>query len=190
MALVKRGSTWHTHFFVEGVRYRQSLETTDWREAQRKERALIADATAGKLASSKMDYANLPFAEAAQIFLDDRMPQLAPRSAQTERERLGAVTQSLGAIPVSKLKPEHVLAYIGQRKDAHRANSTVNRELDVIRGVLKRAKRWHHFADIVRPLPTRQKIGQALSYEDSCGSSNVPAADLNGRTLRMRRGWL
>ena len=27
MAVVKRGKTWHTHFFVEGQRYRQSLET-------------------------------------------------------------------------------------------------------------------------------------------------------------------
>jgi hypothetical protein len=29
MALVKRGKTWHTHFFVDGQRYRQSLDTTD-----------------------------------------------------------------------------------------------------------------------------------------------------------------
>ena len=36
MALIKRGKTWHTHFFVDGQRFRQSLETTDWREAQAK----------------------------------------------------------------------------------------------------------------------------------------------------------
>jgi hypothetical protein len=38
MALKKRSNTWHTHFFVDGQRFRQSLDTSDWREAQRKER--------------------------------------------------------------------------------------------------------------------------------------------------------
>ena len=40
MALVKRGKTWHTHFFVDGQRYRQSLETSDWREARNLARGL------------------------------------------------------------------------------------------------------------------------------------------------------
>ena len=33
MALKKRGRTWHTHFYVDGQRFRQSLDTGDWREA-------------------------------------------------------------------------------------------------------------------------------------------------------------
>ena len=37
MALVKRGKTWHTDFVVNGQRFRQSLKTTDWREAQSEE---------------------------------------------------------------------------------------------------------------------------------------------------------
>jgi len=49
MALVKRGKTWHTHFFVDGQRFRQSLETSDWREAQSKEKELIAQATQGSV---------------------------------------------------------------------------------------------------------------------------------------------
>jgi hypothetical protein len=39
--LVKRGKTWHAHFFVDGQRFRQSLETSDWREAQAKEKELM-----------------------------------------------------------------------------------------------------------------------------------------------------
>src|SRR6185437_14124767 len=49
MALKKRGKTWHCHFVVNGQRFRQSLCTTDWREAQAKEKELIAEAQAGKL---------------------------------------------------------------------------------------------------------------------------------------------
>ncbi len=46
MSLYKRGKTWHTDFMVNGQRYRQSLDTTDWREAQSKEKELIAQASA------------------------------------------------------------------------------------------------------------------------------------------------
>lgn len=49
MALVKRGKTWHCHFVVNGRRFRQSLGTKDWREAQAKEKELIGQAMEGKL---------------------------------------------------------------------------------------------------------------------------------------------
>ena len=39
MSLIKRGKTWHTHFFVDGQRFRQSLKTSDWREAQKEEKS-------------------------------------------------------------------------------------------------------------------------------------------------------
>ena len=57
MALVKRGKTWHTHFFVDGQRFRQSLDTSDWREAQSKERELISAAEKGKLAATRKGFA-------------------------------------------------------------------------------------------------------------------------------------
>ena len=33
VALHKRGKRWHTHFFVDGQPFRQSLDASDWREA-------------------------------------------------------------------------------------------------------------------------------------------------------------
>ncbi len=166
MSLTKRGKTWHTHFFVDGQRFRQSLETSDWREAQRKERDLMADARAGKLAATKDDFSRLPFAEAAERFLLDRVPHLAPRSIQTERERVKPINKSLGEVAVWRMTPTQVVGYIRERKTAGRSNATINRELDVIRGVLKRAKRWHHFSEEIHPLPVRQNIGRALTYEE------------------------
>ena len=146
MALKKRGSTWHTHFFVDGERFRFSLDTSDWREAQRKERVLIGEAKAGKLAASKDDFSRLPFSGAAERFLADRIPHLAPRSIQTERERVKPINKALGDVAVWRMTAGQVTAYIRNRKTAGRSNATINRELDIIRGVLKRAKRWHHFA--------------------------------------------
>ena len=65
MALVKRGKTWHTHFFVDGQRFRQSLDTTDYREAQKREKERITQASQGKLAPVSEQFVRLVFGEAA-----------------------------------------------------------------------------------------------------------------------------
>ena len=166
MALKKRGDTWHTHFFVDGERFRKSLDTSDWREAQRKERELITEAKAGKLAASRDEFSRLPFGDAADRFIADRLPRLAPRSVQTEKERVKPIKAGIGSVPVWRLTVEQVRTYLRERKAAGRANATLNRELDIIRGVLKRAKRWHHFAEEIRPYPVRENIGRALTYEE------------------------
>ena len=42
MSLKKRGKTWHTHFVINGQRVRQSLGARYWREAQARQKELIA----------------------------------------------------------------------------------------------------------------------------------------------------
>lgn len=162
----KRGKIWHTHFFVDGQRFRQSLETTDWRKAQAKEKELIADAKAGKLAVTKQGFTRLTFREAAGRFLQDRSPELAPLSIRTERERAKVVNRTFGDLPVSRITPDDIFAYVRERKANEISNATINRELDILRGVLKKAKLWHLFADEIRPLPVRQNIGRALGYDE------------------------
>jgi hypothetical protein len=70
MSLFKRSKTWWTDFTANGVRYRQSLETTDWREAQSREKEKIVQASAGKLAAASQQFARFPFLNAAQRYLD------------------------------------------------------------------------------------------------------------------------
>lgn len=74
-----------------------------------------------------------------------------------------------GNTPLVRLSPDTIRAYIGERKNAGVANKTVNLELGVVRGVLKRAKRWHLFADEIKPLPVRHQVGRALSPEEKLG---------------------
>src|SRR5438445_2570839 len=166
MALIKRGRTWHMHFVVDGVRYRQSLKTTDWREAQKRQHDAVEKAKAGKLAAKRKAIACVPFEDAAELFIGDRAPGLAPLSVRTERERARAINRVLGSLRVRDITPEDVLAYIRGRHEQKIANRTVNRELDVIRGVLKRAKCWHLFEDAVKPLPVTENIGRALLHEE------------------------
>jgi integrase len=166
MSLVKRGKTWHTHFFVDGQRFRQSLETSDWREAQKKEKELIARASQGKLAPLSQQFSKLTFKEAGEKNLAERSTHLAPRSVQTERERLKPLCSVFGPVKVHRISVEMVRTYVTNRNAANVANKTINLELGVLRGVMKRAKLWHHFSDEIKPLPVHTQIGRAMTLDE------------------------
>jgi Phage integrase, N-terminal SAM-like domain len=155
MALYKRGKTWWADFSVNGQRYRASLDTSDWREAQGKQKELISQASQGKLAPLSQQFARLGFSEAADHFLADRLTHLAPRSIQTEKERLKPLKAYFGAMHLMRISPELIQQYVAQRKALDVSNKTVNLEVAIVRGILKRARRWHLISDQVRPLPVR-----------------------------------
>ena len=149
---------------MNGVEYRKSLSTTDKREAAAREKQQIADASEGKLQVPTV-FAKMRFSEAVGVWIADRAPRLAKNSVKAEKERAARANEVLGTVPVSKLTPDQVLAYLRDRKDGGMANATLNRELDVIRGVLKRARRWHLFQEDVKPYPIWQDVGRVLSFE-------------------------
>jgi hypothetical protein len=80
MSLIKRGKTWHCHFVVNGQRFRQSLGTRDWREAQAKQKELIGQAMEGKITQSSASLARQPFVQAADDYEKARKLELATAS--------------------------------------------------------------------------------------------------------------
>ena len=166
MALLRRSKTWWTDFALNGARYRQSLKTTDWREALQREKELIAQASEGKLAPSSQQFARLAFSEAADRYLADRLAHLAPRSIRTEQERLKPLRAFFGATPLTRITADSIRQYTTSRKAAGLANRTINMEVGCLSRVLKRAKRWHLLADELKPLPERRDVGRALAHEE------------------------
>jgi integrase len=166
MSLAKRGKTWHSHFFVEGQRYRKSLKTSDWREAQKKEKKLIAMAEEGKLSAVRQRFAQLTFREAAEQFLQDRAAKLAPTSVRREREGGKVLNRKLGNLRVARITPDDVAAFMRKRNEEGASAATVNKELGILRGVLKKAKRWYLFTDEIKLLPVRETVGRALSFDE------------------------
>jgi len=166
MALVKRNKMWSTDFSVNGQRYRQSLHTSDWREAQQREKALIADATIGRLTPSGQQFVRLAFSEAAARYLQSRTLELSERSLKKERQLLVQPSRHFGSTPVAKITTDMLIAYRESRSITGVANAYLNMETGAIRRILKRAKRWHLIADDFRPLKERRDIGRALSEEE------------------------
>jgi integrase len=166
MSLFKRGKTWWTDFSVNGLRYRLSLETTDWREAHSREKEKIAQASTGKLAPSNQQFARLALPEALDRYLVDRSAYVAAPSHRSESDHAKPLREYFGATPVARISTESILAYIRHRKEKGISNTTVNMEIGILRRVLKRAKRWHFVGDEIPHLPERKDIGRALAPDE------------------------
>jgi len=54
--------------------------------------------------------------------------------------------------------------------------------------VLKKAKRWHLFADEIHPLPVRQNVGRALAHEDKLRLLRTSAARPEWQTAAWAAG--
>ena len=142
MALVKRGKTWHTHFFVDGQRYRQSLETADWREAQAKEKELIADAQAGKVHQTSTTMARQPFGQAADDYVTARKLELAPASQAKEKQLLVQLRAYFKQEPLKAITAKRIIEYRAWRAEQGVGPATLNAELGILRRVMKRARLW------------------------------------------------
>ena len=181
----KRGRTWHTDFTLNGQRYRQSLDTSDWREAQTKEKELITQANQGKLAPTSQHFSNLAFNESADTYLADRLTRLAPRTVVTERERLKPLRAFFGSVKLKRISADEVREYISRRKQQAAANRTVNMELGILRRIMKRAKRWHLLDDDVKPLPERHTVGRALQHGEKVKLLKVAASRPEWQIARL-----
>jgi hypothetical protein len=90
MAYYKRPGIYHCDFTINGHRYRQTLETTDWREAKKREDKK-ARAREGKLASGiTAEFSRLSFDLAAHRYL----AEVAVRRPGGVRNTVGSLLRS------------------------------------------------------------------------------------------------
>jgi len=165
MSLFKRNKTWWTDFSVNGVRFRISLDTTDWREAESRQKERITEATLGKIVPSSQQFSRLAFTQAAERYLDRRKLELSERSMKKERQLLLQPCKFFSVTPLVKITAESLLAYRETRAKDGLSPAYINMEMGTIRRILKRAKRWHVLADEIKPLKERREVGCALSPE-------------------------
>jgi hypothetical protein len=166
MSLLKRGKTWHCHFVVNGQRFRQSLETKDWREAQNKEKELIASASEGKLTQTSATLARQPFGQAADDYVLARKLELASASKAKEKQLLVQLRIYFKQDPLKAITVKRITEYRTWRADQKVGPATLNAELGILRRILKRAKLWARVADDIRPLKEPSSIGRAITEEE------------------------
>jgi integrase len=167
MAIFKRNKVWWTDFTEDEVRYRESLKTTNYQEALKKERARIEEIRRGENLPSDRKLAKGTFNEASERYLESRKLDLAPRSLAKERESLAAPRRAFGALALRKITPDTVRNYLIQRKEAELSNATLNMERGAIVRVMKLHKRHRPFLDELKPLKVEAStVGRALTDEE------------------------
>lgn len=84
--IYKRNEHWHLDVTIQGVRYREALDTTDKRQAKELEKDRVSAIKQGKGASkSGREFARKPFSEAATVYLEERKPHVSERTVQFEK---------------------------------------------------------------------------------------------------------
>jgi len=166
MSLVKRGRTWHCHFVVNGQRFRQSLGTRDWREAQAKEKELIGQAMGGKLTQTSASLARQPFGQAADDYTTARKLELAPASQAKEKQLLVQLRAYFRQEQLKSVTAKRITEYRAWRAEQKVGPATLNAELGILRRIMKRARIWARVADDIRPLKEPSSIGKALTEDE------------------------
>jgi len=166
VALVKRGKTWHCHFVVNGQRFRQSLKTSDWREAQSKEKDLIGQAMEGKLTQTSSNLARQPFGQAADDYVTARKLELASASQKKESQLLVQLRAYFKQEPLRAITAKRIIEYRAWRAEQKVGPATLNAELGILRRIMKRARIWARVADDIRPLREPSTIGKALTEDE------------------------
>jgi integrase len=165
--IYKRDKLWHIDVTIQGVRYREALDTTDRREALRLEKKRVAEILAGKAASKRgREFGRMPFSEATKLFLEDRKGHVADRTIQFEKERLKPLSAFFGERSLMRIEADDIAAYQRTRLAAGLSGKTINMDVGVLRLLMKRAKCWRIVADDIKMFPKRGPIvGRVLTPE-------------------------
>jgi len=165
MRLFKRGKIWWLDVSVNGQRIRESLDTTDKRDAKGLANKRITEAEQGKRTQAGVSFARLGFGEAADRYIERRKLELSPPTLAKEKQSLVKLREFFQAQPINKISADRILEYRQWRFANKVGPATINMEVGIIRRILKQAKRWHMVADDIKPLREPRTIGRALAPE-------------------------
>ena len=163
MALRKRKGIYHCDFSVNGLRYRQTLETGDRREAVQRERDLIAQAKDGKLANQTEGLARVMLPEAFDRYLKER--ELEISNARHEWDCSKPLRVFFQGKRLNQIAADDIRAYQAHRIGQGKKPKTVNLEVGLLLRLLKRAKLRHRVADDVRMLTVVREPREMLTQE-------------------------
>jgi integrase len=165
--IYKRKKHWHMDVTVNGVRYREALDTTDRREALSLEKKRVGEIQQGKAVSkSGKEFARKPFNEAANQFLEERKPHVAERTHQLERNLLSPLRKFFQNRLVLRIRAEDIAVYQRTRRGTGISGRTLNMEVGVLRQIMRRAKVWAIVAeDVKRDKENTRPIGRVLTAD-------------------------
>jgi integrase len=165
MSLWKRtGGIFWADFSVDGVRYRKSLATCNWKLAKQNQRDMIEAARNGQLDTMK---GPKRLFEGIESYLAHKAIARSPRTVELEGERLSIVKKHFGDVKMLAITPAAVSTYQRVRHEAGIAGRTINMDVGALCRVLKQHGYWRRLQGHIQNLPENQQpIGRALTHEE------------------------
>lgn len=140
---------------INGVQYRESLKTTDWRKARQLARDRIKQLE------------SLDVKTAVEKYAHERRAQVSPRMVKYWKEHIPALSGFFETTKLRSITPAHISEYQAKRVEAGRAPKTINGEVATLRQVLKHARLWYRFTEDYKPIPnTAPPVGKALTEDE------------------------
>jgi integrase len=154
---------------VEKIRHRASLGTKKWQDALRLHKEFEARVVSGKQPGTapRGSFADVEFSKAVEEYIQGRIGRVAARTSQIDRERSKPLVEFFKDRPLRRIRANDISDYQRHRLSTGKSGRTINMEVNVLRGMLKRAKRWTLIADDVHSLPEHHsEVGRALAVHD------------------------
>ena len=164
MSLYKRGDVWWYKFRFAGQMIRESTKSDSRTIARAAELSRRRQLEEGYNRISRRQRAQT-FGTAAAIWLESRMPHVAPKTAEVYKLAIGHLKQHFGGLLLSDISAADIASYQAKRTASKAAGRTVNLEVGVLRAIMRKAKLWGQISDEVQQLKERRDVGRALSAE-------------------------
>ncbi len=169
MALYKRAKRYWMDATVNGVRYREPLETSDWRKAQQLERGRISQLE--KRAPDPMKrtktFGALDVESAMTAYIAERQAQVSPRMVAYWKEQAVPLKAYFRERKLKHLNVADICDYQNHRLSQGKAPKTINGEVSALRQLLKHARLWYRFEQDYKSVPkTTRPVGRALTIEE------------------------
>jgi integrase len=183
MSVYKRGDVWWFKFRFSGQMVRESAKTnskTVAKDAERIRRRQLEESW------NQIKRRTLPprFDHAADEWLKGVKPHLAIRTHDIYEVALRChLKPSIGALLLCDIDAKRIGAYQASRKSENASARTLNKELQVLRQILKRHKVWANLQGDVRFERECDNVGKAMSDEQEALLLTACEANLLLRTV-------
>ena len=169
----KRGDHWHLDIFLNGIRYREPLHTTDKREGKELEKRRVAEILSGKGSSlAGREFARLPFTTALERLMEERKPHVAPKTQEVDKNRSKPLCRYFADRPLNRIAATDISTFqrkrlAGEGFDTSVSARTINMEVTLFRTLMQKAKLWGRLREDVKALPENSApIGRALTADE------------------------
>jgi len=139
--MYKRGKSWVSDFWFEGVRYKKSWGKVSKTLAMQRERDYRSRIERGELLVTKSPRL-MSFGDFAEEYLAYARVNKRPSSARRNESSINMLNPYFKRLPLKSIHPVQIEQYKSARLEGGASPATINRDLDTLRNMLRQAVRW------------------------------------------------